>query len=323
MIRLGQTDHLLTQDLDADGNKIVGLASGTTSGDAIHYGQVGVLGFKDALDNANQITDALITEAKLSSAVQTKLNANAALANTTATTDPTVGDDSADGYSVKSIWLNQSSGEAFMCFDATEGAAVWVKSTLTVDELGALALKATIDSSSLIENDVVTYAKIQNVSAQYKILGRSSSGAGDVEEITTTSFILGLLDDASASDARTTLGLAIGTNVQAYDAELAAIAGLTSSAGKVPMFTGTGTATTFSFVDKAIPGAGITGVVNGINLVYVLGSTPVSGSEEVYLNGVLQVAGSGKNYTISSATITFEAGQAPVSGDDLVVNYRS
>jgi DNA-binding IclR family transcriptional regulator len=58
-----------------------------------------------------------------------------------------------------------------------------------------------------IDNDAVTYAKIQNVSATDKILGRQSAGAGDVEEITCTSAGRALLDDVDASAQRTTLGL--------------------------------------------------------------------------------------------------------------------
>jgi hypothetical protein len=58
-----------------------------------------------------------------------------------------------------------------------------------------------------VANDAITYAKMQNVSATDKLLGRSSVGAGDVEEIACTAAGRALLDDATAGDQRTTLGL--------------------------------------------------------------------------------------------------------------------
>jgi hypothetical protein len=62
-------------------------------------------------------------------------------------------------------------------------------------------------TTAKIANSAVTYAKIQNVSATDKLLGRSSANAGVVEEITCTSFARSILDDASAADVRSTLSV--------------------------------------------------------------------------------------------------------------------
>jgi hypothetical protein len=75
--------------------------------------------------------------------------------------------------------------------------------THTGDVTGATALT--------IANDAVTYAKMQNVSATDRILGRSTSGAGDIEEITCTSAARSILDDATVSDMVNTLGGATST----------------------------------------------------------------------------------------------------------------
>lgn len=62
-----------------------------------------------------------------------------------------------------------------------------------------------------------------------------------------------------------------------------------------------------------------TGLVNGSNTTYTLANTPVAGSEEVFLNGILQEPGAGNDYTISTNTITYLT--APVTGDRLRVSY--
>lgn len=63
---------------------------------------------------------------------------------------------------------------------------------------------------------------------------------------TISAYIQTLLDDANASTARATLGLAIGTDVQAFNSVLALLAGLTPAADKGIYFTGAGAVTTFT-----------------------------------------------------------------------------
>jgi len=79
------------------------------------------------------------------------------------------------------------------------------------------------------------------------------SGTDGAAITTLTSFGRSLIDDLNASAARTTLGLAIGTNVQAWDADLDAIAALSGTSGVLKK-----TATNTWSLDTAI--ATLTGV---------------------------------------------------------------
>jgi hypothetical protein len=86
-----------------------------------------------------------------------------------------------------------------------------------------------------ITDAAVTYAKIQNVSATDRILGRSSAGAGVVQEITCTAAGRNLLDDADAAAQRTTLGLgtAATQNTSAFEVPLTFTNGVTRSSNAV------------------------------------------------------------------------------------------
>lgn len=72
-------------------------------------------------------------------------------------------------------------------------------------------------SAATIDDNSVTLAKLVQTT-QYKILGRSASGTGNWQEITATANVFSILQAADYSAIRTLLGLVIGTNVQAYDA---------------------------------------------------------------------------------------------------------
>ena len=104
------------------------------------------------------------------------------------------------------------------------------------------------DDSGNDQHDITLSANLQALSgltsAADKGIQYTGSGTAGVYDLTAAG--KALIDDADAAAQRTTLGLVIGTDVQAYDTDLAAIAGLTSAANKGIQFTGSGAAAVYT-----------------------------------------------------------------------------
>ena len=82
-----------------------------------------------------------------------------------------------------------------------------------------------------------------------QIIYATGTDAFTVTSLTSTA--RSILDDTSTSAVRTTIGVAIGTDVQAYDATLAALAGVTTAADKLVYASGVDTFLTTDFTSTA------------------------------------------------------------------------
>jgi len=99
-----------------------------------------------------------------------------------------------------------------------------VNDTITSTQIGANAVTASeladnaVDTNA-VQDDAITYSKIQNVSATDRVLGRDSSGAGVIEEITPANLRTminvedGATADQTASEIRALVESASDSNV--------------------------------------------------------------------------------------------------------------
>lgn len=107
------------------------------------------------------------------------------LDNIAATTNPTINDDSGDGYSVGSLWVNVTADESYVCVDASLGAASWKRIslvTVTNSDMATMAartVKVNATNSAATPTDFALGAKeflIGNDAGTALIAGSFGSG---------------------------------------------------------------------------------------------------------------------------------------------------
>ena len=123
--------------------------------------------------------------------------------------------------------------------------------------------------TTAIADGAITYAKIQNVSATDKLLGRSSAGSGSVEEISCTSFARTILDDADAATVRSTIGL--GTVATGNTINTALLEDGSVTSGKLA----SGSVSTIKIADSGVTNAKL--AANSVDSIQLVASGVAAG----------------------------------------------
>lgn len=121
--------------------------------------------------------------------------------------------------------------------------------------------------------------------------------------------------NAYKAERLTMMGLPVNSIINPPVAPMAVKRPLCNYAGVVRELSATDTLIGTTLVSREVP----TGNKDASNCTFNLAASPLSGSEQVYLNGVLQNQGAGNDYTISTNTITFLT--APAALDTILVTY--
>lgn len=240
-------------------------------------------------------------------------------------------------------------------FTVTSGGATITAGGLTVTAggltvtAGAVSLPAGALATAALADDAITYAKIQNVSATNKLLGRATSGAGDVEEIglaATLQIIGGNLgvtsNPASVYISTTTVSGASALNITSgidstydeYELHVADLQAATDGAVlRLQVSTDGGsnyqTANYLSgiFIVNSAAGSGADSSTSGILLVSTSGSNTADNSTSYSWRGLIRFWPNGssarKNFNVDGSHLSNGNGFTRVTGGGVYDNSNT
>jgi hypothetical protein len=197
---------------------------------------------------------------------------------------------------------------------------------LEVDDLAVFTLTATAIIGTLTGN-ASTATALQTART---IGGVSFNGTASITVATATSGFtvsggdlaigsnnLTITGSIGSTGARSTKGWFV--DLQVTNAIAGSITGnaatVTTNANLTGDVTSVGNATTLAVYHRSTV---VSGTQDGVNKVFTLANTPKSGSEQIYVNGILMLPGSSNDYVLSGTTVTFQAGfTAPAATDNI------
>lgn len=220
---------------------------------------------------------------------------------------------------IAATWVGQTSITTL----GTITSGTWSASTIAANRGGTGQTTYAV-GDLLYANTTSTLARLADVATGNALISGGVGVAPSWGKIGLTTHVSGTLGIANGGTGLATTPtngqLLIGNGTGYTLAALTAGTGITVSnaAGSISIAVNSATfIAAANYVVRESP----TGTINGVNTIFTLAATPVAGSEHVYVNGILQNSGSGNDYTISGATITFLAGAIPQTGDVVRVSY--
>jgi len=220
------------------------------------------------------------------------------------------------------IGAASSTDNAVARFDNTTGKLHY-NSNVTIDDSGSINIPAgqafKINGTAIDQDDIpdgTTYkqysatdkTKLAGIEASADVTDAANVGSAIHGATAKASLVDGdkiaIIDSEAANVLKTSLWSVIKSTLKTYFDTLYAASSHTHSY-----------LASTNLVVREVP----TGTLNGSNVTFTLGNTPTSGTEMLFVNGILMNAGAGNDYTITGTSITMAT--APISTDVLLCTY--